>query len=156
MDFSSKPFSLPRDQRLVDEIDLGDLISEREHEMSLSPAGQGHLTMKLLADPNDPQRDLWDAGRLASPPLALEFRLKTLEAERPVTLYFRVAPEQPAKFDVSVDGSRVGRVALEPSDSWREVPLHIGPVDRASPLTVRLTSTEGGFALYHVWVTQPR
>jgi hypothetical protein len=85
-----------------------------------------------------------------------DFTLSGLRPRAPATLLFRVAPEQAATFEVEVDGKRLGTVALVARDAWQEVPLAIPATDHGMPLRVRLRPLAGGFALYHVWLTQPR
>lgn len=155
MNHSSLPFSAAARRELVGALDLGDVIDEAAHDFQLQH-GLGHVTMKLLADPNDPRLDLWDAGRFLAPPDELDFKLEGLRPTQPGTLLFRVAPEQAATFEVLVDGKPLGKVALEARDTWQEVPLAIPGADHGMPLRVRLRSLVGGFALYHVWLTQPR
>ncbi len=156
MDGSSKPFRLPNGERLVDALDVADVISEGEHRFTLSETAAGHTTMKLLADPNRPERGLWDAGRLFSPPLQASFVLHGLDSSRPVELRFRVAPSQEARFAIESNGERLGSVALEPADVWQEVPLRLAADKLAASFELTLVPLEGGFALYHVWASQPR
>jgi hypothetical protein len=112
--------------------------------------------MKLLADPNDPRADLWDAGRLLATPARIGFTLEGLRPHAPAALIFRVAPEQKARFEVHLGEQRLGAIQLEPGDDWQEVPLVIPAGERGGPQVVRLTPLSGGFALYHVWLTQRR
>jgi len=155
MNRSGVPFSRAARRDLVDALDLADIINETEHQFELQQ-GLGHLTMKMLADPNDARSDLWDAGRLLAHPAQLSFTLKGLRPRQPATLLFRVAPEQRASFEVHVGTDRVGTVELTPGDVWQEVPLALPGREQSEPLKVRLTPIAGGFALYHVWLTQRR
>lgn len=155
MDHSGVPFAAQARRELVDALDLADVINEAEHEFALHD-GLGHLTMKLLADPNDPRADLWDAGRLLSAPTRVTFTLKGLRSNEPATLLFRVAPEQKASFEVHLGEKPLGTVTLEPADAWQEIPLPIPAGNYVGPQNVRLTPRVGGFALYHIWLTQRR
>lgn len=155
MNQSGVPFSAAARRELVDALDLADVINEAEHEFTLHD-GLGHLTMKLLADPNDPRADLWDAGRLLAPPARMSFTLEGLRPHAPAALLFRVAPEQKARFEVHLGEKRLGAIQLESGDTWQEVPLVIPASELGGPQSVRLTPLAGGFALYHVWLTQRR
>ena len=155
MDRSGQPFSASARRELVDGLDLADVINEAEHEFALEK-GRGHLTMKLLADPNDPRADLWDAGRLLAPPARLSFSLKGFRPHTDGALVFRVAPEQKASFEVQLGDEKIGTVELKPGDVWQEVPLAIPAGERGGPQHVRITPRSGGFALYHIWLTQRR
>lgn len=156
MEDSGKPFALGAKERLVDALDLGDVINEHDHRLAMTPAARGHLTMKMLAHPRDATKDLWDGGRLLAPPLTLVFDMNGFVAGREATLLFRVAPEQAAKFEVEANGTRVGSVELTPRDAWQEIPLRIDGRLVESDLKLSLVARAGGFALYHVWATQNR
>ena len=156
MENSGRPFALGSEQRLVDALDLGDVVNEHAHQLGMTPPARGHLTMKILANPNDATKDLWDGGRLLAPPIALSFDMNGFDARRDVTLLFRVAPEQPAIFDVEANGTLVDSIALSPGDNWQEIPLRIERHVVRSNLKLRVVAREGGFALYHVWAAQPR
>jgi hypothetical protein len=110
--------------------------------------------MKMLPDPNDASRDLWDAGRLLAPGVTPRFRLTGGKATRPLRLWFRVAPAQRARFQVAIDGRTAGEVTLAPSDAWREPTLEVPGALVTPSMEVRLTPLEGGFTLYHLWATQ--
>jgi hypothetical protein len=154
LDNSGKPFALPGNERLVDSLDLADVLSEGAHDFDLESRGVGHVTMKMLPDPNDASRDLWDAGRLLAPGVTPRFRLTGGQAKRPLRLWFRVAPAQRARFQVAIDGRTAGEVTLAPSDTWREPTLEVPGALVTPSIEVRLTPLEGGFALYHLWATQ--
>jgi hypothetical protein len=154
LDQSGQPFAPGSDQFLVDNLDLADVLSEKAHKFGLEREASGHLTMKILSDPRDPKRDLWDGGRLLSPDAGVSFSVAGLEPNKDATLWFRVAPSQHAKLNLSIGPDWVGSITLEPGDEWRELPLTLPAARVKNQLGLRLSPSEGGFAVYHIWVTQ--
>ena len=59
----ARPRGAPAGERIVDEIDVADLVSERAHRYVFPTPGGGWTEMKILDDPKAPGRDLFDAGR---------------------------------------------------------------------------------------------
>src|SRR5690606_13420790 len=153
---SSKPFRLEADQRVVDSLDLVDVISESAHDFRVDVRGTGHATMKLLAHPHDTGSELWDGGRLFAPHMSARFVLRGLSPARPATLLFRVAPAQQARFELMQGDASVGMLTLEPADTWQEVPLELPAELSQSELELRLVPREAGFELYHIWLIQKR
>lgn len=155
MDRSGKPFLVPPASTLVDHVDVADVLSEKEHAFRMTREATGHLTMKLLADPNDAKRDLWDAGRLMAPGANAKFEISVPHPNRSITLLFRVAPAEPASFEVYSGARSLGTVDLRAADNWQEVPLTVpsGHLQTRAPLEI--VPRVSGFALYHIWVVQP-
>src|SRR5690606_16972655 len=58
---SDEPLTIAADERLIDSLDIADVISEEAHAFSWDRPAQGYVDMKLLPDPRNPRRDLWDA-----------------------------------------------------------------------------------------------
>lgn len=138
---SGLPFSLGPGEVLKDEIDVADLISEKEHALSWNLEAQGYVDMKMLTNPKHPEKDLWDAGRLLSSQMTLTFTLKQ-PAE---TLLLRVAPAQPAK--VALDAQ--AEVTIQAGDEWQEVRIPLEP----GRLTHTLRVTQGEIKIYHLFAT---
>ena len=49
---------------IVSELDVADLISEREQGYEYPHPDMGRVTYRVLDDPEDARKDLFDAGRL--------------------------------------------------------------------------------------------
>ncbi|HXS16759.1 MAG TPA: hypothetical protein VN764_06205, partial [Polyangiaceae bacterium] len=99
---SGEPITaLPR-QRVVDTVDLADVISEKAHHVSWDRPAQGYVTMKLLPDARDLTNDLWDAGRLISTNMSLHFSVRgfTPGSGRGAALLIRTAPAETAELEV--------------------------------------------------------
>ncbi len=150
---SDRPFSTPAGERVADELDFADLVSEADHGYRLDGA-VGYVDMKLLPNPARPARDIWDAGRIVPQGAKERFVLSHLTPNAPVRLLFRAAPAQPAVIAVKVNGVSVGKVALAATDGWLEVPLSI-PAARVQPtLDIELDAEHGEHVLHHLFVLQ--
>lgn len=154
LEHSGEPFSAAPDERLVDAVDVADLLSERAHRLQVRPKHAGYVDMKILADPRAPRKGLFDAGRVLAPGVELDFEITGLTPNTEGRLLLRVAPPQPAVFTVHLDGEVLERVALEPGDHWQEHPIRLpaGRVHEAARL--RVVPESGELILYHVFVLQ--
>ena len=58
------PSALRPGERVTDDVDLADLVSEREHDYRLSPGAVGYVTMKMLPIRNRPMMvaAFWNAS----------------------------------------------------------------------------------------------
>ncbi len=153
---SGTPFSLTDGERLVDSIDLADVLSEEAHGYQFSVPAAGFVDMKILADPRAPAHDLWDAGRKLNPGSTLGFRLTGFEDQAPARLLFRVAPAQKASFSVFAEGAKIGEIHLEPGDAWQEQALVIPDGVVRPELHFEVKPTSGDLVVHHVFAVQPR
>ncbi len=151
---SQWPIGLRQGERISDEIDVADLVSERAAGYRLSPGAIGYVTMKLLPHPAEYARDLWDAGRIVAPGASESFILHGTDPGRPFRLIARVAPSEPLSIAVSIAGRRVGLLTAEASDGWQELTLAV-PAQQGSELTVLLEPSTSERTLYHLWAVQP-
>jgi hypothetical protein len=110
---SAWPATLRTGERVADDVDVADLVSERDHGYALSPGVIGYVTMKILASPRSPNKDVWDAGRVIAPGAFEGFRLRGVDGHRPFRLIARVAPTEPLKIrapeDTRLDRRQQGR-----------------------------------------------
>lgn len=156
LDDAERPFGIKKEERVVDTLDFADVISERAHGYTLSARASGFVDMKKLPHPENPERDLFDAGRISYPGLVQSFRLKGLETGKKSRLLLRVAPVAPAKLKFVSTGRILGEVSLTPSDVWREVSLEL-PQEAVTPnLPVELLTTEGGPTTFFLWLLEER
>src|SRR6185503_6503 len=143
-------------ERVVDALDVGDLLSERAHRYTLSKQQTGHVTMKLLSHPRKPRARLWDAGRIIEPGASERFELSGFSEHRPVRLLFRVAPAQPTAMLVTIDGEPIGELTLSSEDDWSEKALNV-PTERVRPrIEVDLRTLRGERILYHLFAVEGR
>jgi hypothetical protein len=153
LDSSRRPAELADNERVVDELDVGDLVSEREHDYRISNR-TSHIEMRLLPDPARPAQDLWDAGRILPAGVSETFRLAPTRPGRSARLVFRLAPVRAGTIDVWIDDRLAGSVSYAAIDGWLEPVLEIPPSPRAEPSRVRLVSTTGERVMYHVWLIE--
>ncbi len=156
IEHSNEPFAARENERLVDSLDFADVLSEQAHHLVWSQASIAYVDMKMLADPRDKRRDLWDAGRVLAPELSAQFQLTGFEPGKATRLLVRVAPAQRASLLIDVGGQRVGELELEPADQWQERELAVPPQLVKEGIDVRVTGGSGGNVVYHLFAVQPR
>jgi hypothetical protein len=154
LDDAEHPFSKRPGETVVDFLDFADVVSEQSHGFRLSERAAGFVDMKKLAHPENPERDLWDAGRISHPGLVERFTLRKFAAGKPTRLLFRVAPVGPAKLRILSGQRTLGELSLAPSDVWTEMSVEL-PLDAvASELPVEIHTVEGGPTLFFLWALQ--
>jgi hypothetical protein len=153
-DDSRWPSRLRPGERISDDVDVADLVSEKQQDYRLSPGAIGYVTMKMLPHPLHPERDLWDAGRIVAPGASESFKLRGTDPKRPFRLIARVAPSEPLSIPVSIAGRRVGVLSAAAGDAWQELTLDV-PAQAVSELEVQLEASPQERTLYHLWAVQP-
>lgn len=147
---SGRPRSLRPDERVHDELDVADLVSERAHDYVFPRPSMGFIQLRVLADPDAPREGLFDAGRII-PNGQIEharLRMPTLGGR----LIARSAATTESVVDVVVDGRRLGALVIEPeADGWLEASLDLPPGLPPEAL-VTLQPVEGEWTNHHVWV----
>ncbi len=118
LDGSGEPSTLRQGERVVDELDVADLVSEKEHGYTFPQPAMGFVTFHVLGDSLDPKRDLFDAGREIPAGETEMARVRTPHGGG--RLMVRAAVGQAGGVDVRVDGRVMGRIELVPAREWRE------------------------------------
>jgi hypothetical protein len=170
LDRLGRPRALRRGERVLDEVDVADLVSEKAHGYVFPHPAAGFVDFRVLADPGDRTRDLFDAGRVIGPGQGETMRVLT--ASGPQRLLLRVTPEMKAKIDVQIDGRTVGQIVLAgvpdgrapaggeskedgtrraQSGAWLEAALDLPDVGEGSA-DLALVAAEGAFTDFHVWI----
>jgi hypothetical protein len=154
LDEYGTPRSAAKEEVVVDELDLADLVSEKEHAHDLPRPGLGFVKYRVLADPLAPERDLFDAGRILPPGVTVSMRMRVpLEGGR---LMVRLAPDQATSLAVVVDGAPRGTIEVEPSPGrWVEAGLDL-PAGLPREVRVELSASKAEAVLYHLWTLAPR
>ncbi|MFO0568741.1 MAG: hypothetical protein U0263_23970 [Polyangiaceae bacterium] len=149
---SALPFSMNSREVVVDELDVADVVSEREHGYRTS-VGVAHVDMKRLAHPREPHRDLFDAGRNLPEGASAEFSLRNVSGAG-ARVILRLAPARPARLALDVGSRRLGELDLDHTDGWVELelpwPADLG--DAKPALTLR--AVRGEHVLHHLWLVQ--
>jgi len=152
LDREGRPRSLRAGERIVDALDVGDLLSERQHGYNLPADGVGFVRYRVLADPGDSRRDLFDAGRIV--PGGTTERALFQAPQSSARLIVRLAPDHPIQTEVTIDGKSVGTLTAERRIGvWQEVDLRL-PEGLSGQLEIGLTPGGGGAVHYHVWLVE--
>ncbi|HEV8549664.1 MAG TPA: hypothetical protein VGQ57_11565, partial [Polyangiaceae bacterium] len=140
--------------RISAEFDWADVTSEARDHYGREPSLDGRVAFKVLPDPRDPARDVFDAGRNSPEGTREWFTLDGIEPDRPLTLVFRAAPVASRVVPISIDGTPAGELRLPRTDGWVEVALDVKPVT-STRIRVEL-GPSGERVLYHAWAVQGR
>lgn len=154
LDGSAVPLILPTGLALVDDVDVADIVSEKEHGYHLRGA-VGFVDMKLLPHLGEPARDVFDAGRVSPPGATHEFALHGLQPNRPTALLLRTAPTTRTTVHVIV-GGRDYPLELAASQGWLESRVDLDPGQVAATIDVQVRGDGGEFVLFHVFALQAR
>lgn len=164
------PRTLRAGEEIVDALDVGDLVSEREHAYEACPervprcpsgsSGRGDCQVdacglteaRFLADPVHPGWEMFDAGRHIHSHQVERFRLKR-RAEAPARLIVRTVGDRATTVGVFIDGEASGDFEI-PLGGWQEMSLALP--ETGEEFTVELVPRAGGWVHHHAWVVQPR
>lgn len=149
---SGVPFDLAADETVSDELDLADLVNEKQHHFEIDGA-LGFVTMKLLPNRNDPDRDVWDAGRIVPQGAETRFVLSG-EPQRSGRLVLRAAQPTRSTLEVFANGMSLGKHSIEPSDGWRELTIDVPAASLGPATRFRVVQLEGERIEYHLWLVQ--
>ncbi len=168
----SRPRFLSESERIVDEVDIADLVSERRHHYEYPHPAAGFVDFRVLREPPDippknknasdpkfPAPDLFDAGRVIAPGQAEVMYIHIGNGAH--RLVIRSSPETKATLNVELNGVSAGRLVFPgPAIQKRQKPEAAAWVELSFPLPkglmgevqLRLTVKDGGFFNAHVWV----
>jgi hypothetical protein len=153
LDHSAEPFGIEPGERLVDALDVADLLSEKAHAYSLNHKSVGFVDMKMLADPRRPSEPLWDAGRVLTGDLTLSFQLRGFQSKESKALLVRVAPATATELELMVGDAAPQKLLVPGADRWQEVRLPFTSLT-ANP-TFQLRVTRGGTLIFHIFAVEP-
>jgi hypothetical protein len=145
------PASLREDERVVDELDVADLVSEREHDYVFPRPQMGFVGFSVLPHPRDRKRDLFDAGRLIPAGRTETARLRAPRG--PGRLVVRAAQPLSAVVQATADGRELGRLEIRGGRGWTEATLDL-PAGLPEAFTLALTPVEGEWSDHHVWILE--
>lgn len=146
------PVSMRADEQVVDELDVADLVSEREHGYSFPRPQAGFVTFSVLPDPRGSGRDRFDAGRVIPGGRSESARLRA-PRRGPGRLVVRTAATRPAAIRATADGRELGTIAIPARDGWTEASIDL-PEGLPETFTLTLTPVEGEWIDHHVWVLE--
>ncbi len=143
----------PKGGRVVDALDVADLVSERNHHYVMPTPAGGWTDMKILPDPANARDDLFDAGRRFGPGLSERFTLHTAFPNLRAWLVIRTAPEKSARVHVKINGEETAILDLAPRDGWDERVIELGPPPDVLDMEL-FSDGPGDLVDYHVWLVQ--
>jgi hypothetical protein len=153
---SERPFLTLKDDSVIDTLDVGDIVSEREHHQHLF-GSPGFVTMKMLPNPSQARTELWDAGRALPPNGRLAFAFDRRLATSPrgqLDLVLRLAPTAKGQLVTRINDTELEPLELAPIDGWdeRRIPIPTSITDQE--LRIELEARGSEAILYHVWMTE--
>ncbi|WP_237244998.1 MULTISPECIES: hypothetical protein [Sorangium] len=146
------PASMRAGEQVLDELDVADLVSEREHGYAFPRPQAGFVSFSVLPDPRGSGRDRFDAGRVIPGGKSETARLRAPRSG-PGRLVVRTAASRPAKIRVTADGRELGHLAVRESAGWTEASIDL-PEGLPETFTLALTPVEGEWVDHHVWVLE--
>lgn len=151
LEHRSRPRSMQGGERIVDELDVANLLSERAHDYQFPRPNMGFVTMRVLEDPQEPDEGLFDAGRVI-PAEQIESATMKLPTNGG-RLIVRTVIHGPARVEVRIDERHVGTLELIPEDGWIEPSIELPPgLPSEGRLTLRPVG--GGWDDHHVWIVE--
>jgi hypothetical protein len=143
-------------ERVRVEVDVADLVSEKQNGYRFDQPANGWTEMRILPDPSSSQRDMFDGGRRIAVGKRESFDARGLVLGKRIHLVVRTAQEAKTMVRVRVDGRDLGTIALERTNGWEETGFEIG-AEHVGGATLRIELTNegpGDFLDYHEWITQ--
>ena len=153
LDASPEPRTMKPSEVLVDELDVADLVSEKAHRYVFPHPAMGFVDFRVLADPIQPTRDLFDAGRVIAPD-----QTETAVMRAPGVggrLVVRSVVGHRVTVQVHAAGSAVGRLTLDPVAGWTETSLDL-PAGLGQYFQLDLTPIGGDWLDCHVWIVESK
>lgn len=143
-------------ERLVAEIDVADLVSEKANGYRFEQPANGWTDMRVLPDPADPHRDMFDGGRRIAFGKRESFEVRGLTPRMRFHLVVRTVQEASTSVRVRIDGRDAGTIELRRTNGWEEVGYLVpGELVDGSRVRIELTNEgPGDFLDYHAWITQ--
>lgn len=149
LDRRGRPRTILEGERIIDQLDVADLISEKNHGYNFPRPKMGFIRYHVLPDPNNHRQGLFDAGRIIPPG---ETEKATLRAPRgSARLIVRVAADKDLLSVVTVNGRELGRLQAPHQDGWQELALNL-PDDIEGEFELGLTPEGQDATTFHVWV----
>ncbi|XXX77981.1 hypothetical protein WMF30_04305 [Sorangium sp. So ce134] len=146
------PASMRAGEQVLDELDVADLVNEREHGYTFPQPQAGFVSFSVLPDPRGSGRDRFDAGRVIPAGRSETARLRAPRAG-PGRLVVRTAAPRPAVIRATAEGRELGHLAIGASDGWTEASIDL-PAGLPETFTLTLTPVEGEWVDHHVWVLE--
>jgi hypothetical protein len=152
LDRSGKPRVLRPGERVADELDVADLVSEKAHRYVFPRPAIGFVDFRVLGDVIQPKRDLFDAGRVIPAGATETSRVRSPRGGGRLVVRTVVAAH--VSVQVRLDGRPVAPIQLQPSTGWSEPSIDL-PAGLPPEVELSLTPTNGEWLDTHVWILEP-
>jgi hypothetical protein len=144
---------------IVDEVDVADLKSEKEHryeiktnEYGLTP---GNLLERKLYGSGDNAITLVDGGRFTN---GYEEMYVKVNQGKPVKIVMRTLVSKEVTLETSINDKRLGVWRIPPSENWQEPELSV-PTEFIDSNTFKLkirALNDCDYTSFHYWFLQPK
>ena len=151
LDQAGTPRSIRDDERIKDELDVADLISEKKHGYDFPHPAMGYVVHRVLPEPGSRSHDLFDAGRII-PYQQSETALVTAPKGQG-RLVIRTVTGKAVSAEIRADERLLGKLKAPATTTWTE-PSLVLPADLPPRFTLRITPVDGEWVSYHVWILE--
>lgn len=151
LDGAGSPRTQRPDERVIDELDVADLLSERVHEYVFPRPAMGFVGFRVLADPRSRARDLFDAGRHIPQGQRETARMRAPRGGG--RLIVRTVAPDAGTIEVVVEGRVLGRLTAGKGPGWVEPSIELPP-DLPAQFELALVRVEGEWTSYHAWILE--
>jgi hypothetical protein len=153
LDRSAKPRTLLPNEQVIDELDIADLVSEREHGYEFPRPSAGFVDAKVLGYPSPGEKEMFDAGRRIPRGRSETFQLRLSEGKK-TRIIARTAPEHEVTARVTADGEHIGAFQFQTAEGWREASVEV-PRGRGL-VRITVTPETSDWVDHHVWAVETR
>jgi hypothetical protein len=147
---SATPVTLAKGERVLWELDSGDLLSERASNYRQIPSRPAYVAPRVLPDPRNPARDLFDAARSIAPGVSERFTLRGLSPGKPLRLLVRTANPHSQRIPITAAGKSLGYLDVPGADGWAESSIELPP-PASDELVIEIGPTRYERSLFHFW-----
>ncbi|MFT3773653.1 MAG: hypothetical protein QM820_50405 [Minicystis sp.] len=151
LDRSGKPRVIQPGERVVDELDVADLISEKDHRYAFPRPAMGFVDFRVLGDVLDPKRDLFDAGRVIPAGKSETARVRAPRGRG--RLVVRTVVGREVTIEVKADGRTIGKLKATPKKGWVEPAIEL-PAGLPEHFDLTLTPEGAEWLDCHVWILE--
>jgi len=149
------PADPPKGMRLVDEVDVADLASEKAHAYDATGALDQDNQVAQVGEDVDwsgevRRRGVTDGGRMHR---SLDRFTVRLPQQGPVQMVMRISADELVDLSVAVEGREAATVTVNPG-SWAEPVVELPGQAGAAVITVSVKATSGEapkFHVFHYW-----
>ena len=145
---SELPRTLRPEERVVDEFDAADLLSEREHDYDFPHPSAGFVETRVLPDTGDTRRDMFDAGRIIPGGRGRTFSLGAREPSASQA-GGALGPRSRSQRRRRHRWKRAGTWHFTRAEGWSETSFDL--IGFQGSVNVTVTPRDGTWVDHHIW-----